>query len=112
MHYFRSFPQSVRVCLIFLAFLSLACVAGPWLVPFDPHRPDWDFLSAAPSFISGHWFGTDAIGRDILARTLAGGRLSLTSCSFQLGAWTAGGTAAVAYLDSGTHPLCGACGAR
>lgn len=78
MHYFRSFPQSVRVCLIFLALLSLACVVGPWLVPFDPHRPDWDFLSAAPSFTSGHWFGTDAIGRDILARTLAGGRLSLT----------------------------------
>jgi len=78
MHYFRSFPQSVRVCLIFLAVLSLACVVGPWWIHFDPHRPDWNFLSAAPSFANGHWFGTDAIGRDILARTLAGGRLSLT----------------------------------
>lgn len=48
------------------------------MIRFDPHRPDWDFLSTAPSFLSGHWFGTDAIGRDILARTLAGGRLSLT----------------------------------
>ncbi|MEO8001785.1 MAG: hypothetical protein ABI644_07905, partial [Arenimonas sp.] len=73
MQYFRSFPTSVRVCLIFLAVLSLACVLGPWLIRFDPHRPDWNFLSAAPSFLSGHWFGTDAIGRDILARTLAGG---------------------------------------
>jgi len=44
----------------------------------DPQRPDWDFLSAAPSLASAHWFGTDAIGRDILARVLAGGRLSLT----------------------------------
>jgi oligopeptide transport system permease protein len=78
MHYFRSFPTSVRVCLIFLAILSLACALGPWLIRFDPHRPDWDFLSTAPSFLSGHWLGTDAIGRDILARTLAGGRLSLT----------------------------------
>jgi oligopeptide transport system permease protein len=78
MHFFRSFPTSVRVCLIFLALLSLCCLFGPWLIHFDPHRPDWNFLSAAPSFISGHWFGTDAIGRDILARTLAGGRLSLT----------------------------------
>ncbi len=77
MHYFRSFPASVRVCLIFLAVLSLLCVLGPWLIRFDPHRPDWDFLSTAPSFLSGHWFGTDAIGRDILARTLVGGRLSL-----------------------------------
>jgi oligopeptide transport system permease protein len=78
MHYFRSFPTSVRVCLIFLLVLALCCVLGPWLIRFDPHRPDWNFLSAAPSFLSGHWFGTDAIGRDILARTLAGGRLSLT----------------------------------
>jgi oligopeptide transport system permease protein len=44
----------------------------------DPQRPDWDFLSAPPSLASAHWFGTDAIGRDILARVLAGGRLSLT----------------------------------
>jgi len=78
MHYFRSFPTSVRVCLIFLAVLSLCCVLGPSMIRFDAHRPDWNFLSAAPSFFSGHWFGTDAIGRDILARTLAGGRLSLT----------------------------------
>ena len=78
MHYFRSFPTSVRVCLIFLAVLSLLCVLGPCLIRFDPHRPDWNFLSAAPSILSGHWFGTDAIGRDILARTLAGGRLSLS----------------------------------
>jgi len=77
MQLFRSFPASVRFCLIFLAALSLACVLGPWLIRFDPHRPDWDFLSTAPSWLSGHWFGTDAIGRDILARTLAGGRLSL-----------------------------------
>jgi len=26
---------------------------------------------------TGHWFGTDAVGRDILARTLEGGRISL-----------------------------------
>lgn len=78
MHFFKSFPTSVRVCLIFLAVLSLLCALGPWLIRFDPHRPDWDFLSSAPSLLSGHWFGTDAIGRDILARTLAGGRLSLS----------------------------------
>jgi oligopeptide transport system permease protein len=78
MRIFNSFPKIVRVCLIFLAILSLCCVMGPWLIAFDPHQPDWDFLSASPSFHSGHWFGTDAIGRDILARTLAGGRLSLS----------------------------------
>jgi len=75
----RSLPRSARLCLWALAALVLACWAGPWLLGLpDPHRPDWNALSAPPSFSSGHWFGTDAIGRDILARTLAGGRLSLT----------------------------------
>jgi oligopeptide transport system permease protein len=78
MRIFNSFPNIVRRCLIFLAVLSILCVIGPWLIIFDPHKPDWDFLSAAPSFSTGHWFGTDAIGRDIFARTLAGGRLSLS----------------------------------
>lgn len=71
-------PRRARICLIILATLALACWGLPWLGLPDPHRPDWDFLSSAPSLVSSHWFGTDAIGRDILARTLAGGRLSLT----------------------------------
>lgn len=75
---FRSLPISAVVCLFFLGFLALLCLLEPWLAIFDPHRPDWNGLSAAPSLYSGHWFGTDAIGRDIFARTLAGGRLSLT----------------------------------
>lgn len=73
----RPLPRAVRVCLIVLGALALACVIGPTWLSFDPHRPDWNWLSAAPSWSSGHWFGTDAIGRDVLARTLAGGRLSL-----------------------------------
>ena len=73
----RPLPSSVRACLALLAFITLACWLGPSLLGLpDPHRPDWDALSQAPA--PGHWFGTDAIGRDILARTLAGGRLSLT----------------------------------
>lgn len=70
-------PRVARACLLLLGALALACVVGPWLLGFDPHRPDWGWLSSAPSLQSGHWFGTDAIGRDVLARTLAGGRLSL-----------------------------------
>jgi len=58
--------------------LAGACWLALLLPGHDPHRPDWDALSVAPTLAGGHWFGTDAIGRDILARTLAGGRLSLT----------------------------------
>lgn len=66
-----------RTCLLFLGGLALLCWLGPLFIAFDPHRPDWESLSVAPG-TAGHWFGTDAIGRDVLARTLAGGRLSLT----------------------------------
>ena len=73
----RTLPAIARTCLIALGVLALVCMAGPWLTRFDPHTPDWDALSVAPG-TAGHWFGTDAIGRDVFARTLAGGRLSLT----------------------------------
>jgi oligopeptide transport system permease protein len=74
----RPLPASARICLIVIALLAAACWGELLLPGHDPHRPDWDALSAPPSLAGGHWFGTDAIGRDILARTLAGGRLSLT----------------------------------
>lgn len=77
MRLFRSLPPMARACLLFLGGLALLCWLGPLCVPFDPHRPDWDALSVAPG-VGGHWFGTDAIGRDVFVRTLAGGRLSLT----------------------------------
>ena len=77
MVFLRPLPRAARACLLLLSVLALACIVGPWLLGFDPHRPDWNWLSAPPSLHSGHWFGTDAIGRDVLARTLAGGRLSL-----------------------------------
>lgn len=69
-------PPPARLSLAVLAALALACTVGPWLVPFDAQAPDWAALSVAPG-VAGHGFGTDAIGRDVLARTLAGGRLSL-----------------------------------
>jgi len=72
---FRPLPKLARTCLALLAALAVLCWAGPWLSAFDPHTPDWSALSVAPR--AGHWFGTDAIGRDVFARTLAGGRLSL-----------------------------------
>ena len=74
----QGLPTSARACLVLIGLLAAACWLGPLLGGHDPHRPDWNALSAAPSLADGHWFGTDAIGRDILARTLAGGRLSLT----------------------------------
>jgi oligopeptide transport system permease protein len=73
----RPLPPLARACLIALALLAALCWLGPLATRFDPHAPDWEALSVGPG-VAGHWFGTDAIGRDVFARTLAGGRLSLT----------------------------------
>ena len=65
------------VALVALILVILAALVGPSLVPHDHETPDWSAFRAPPSLDSGHWFGTDQNGRDLLARTLQGTRVSL-----------------------------------
>jgi oligopeptide transport system permease protein len=60
-----------------MAFMFLVVVFGPMLISWESDFTDWDYTSTPPSIDSGHWFGTDSVGRDILVRTLEGGRISL-----------------------------------
>jgi oligopeptide transport system permease protein len=60
-----------------LALLALASLLAPWVWPYAPGQPEWGRDLLAPGLAHGHWFGTDAIGRDMLARTLAGVGVSL-----------------------------------
>ena len=60
-----------------MAFMLMLVVFGPMLISWESDFTDWDHTSSPPSVESGHWFGTDAVGRDILVRTLEGGRISL-----------------------------------
>lgn len=62
-------------CSVVLAIVALAAMAGPWLSPWAFDAVDWDAIDAAPS--TAHWFGTDGVGRDLLARTLTGARVSI-----------------------------------
>ena len=62
---------------IIMLLVVLAVVIGPMLAPWEGDFTDWDHTSTPPSMETGHWFGTDAVGRDILVRTLEGGRISL-----------------------------------
>jgi oligopeptide transport system permease protein len=64
--------------IFIFGFIVLACLFGPFLVPFDPEIQDYSAISNAPSFTGGHLFGTDDLGRDLLIRLLVGGRTSLT----------------------------------
>ncbi len=53
---------------------ALAALIGPGLTPFDPASQELALRLAPPSW--GHPFGLDELGRDILARVLAGARIS------------------------------------
>jgi len=60
-----------------MAFMFVLVVFGPMVISWEGDFTDWDHTYAPPSLQSGHWLGTDAVGRDILVRTLQGGRISL-----------------------------------
>ncbi len=61
--------------LLLLILLSALALSAPWLLTDAPDRPIWEEALRAPGV--GHWLGTDAIGRDMLARVLAGTGISL-----------------------------------
>jgi peptide/nickel transport system permease protein len=66
---------TLAVGVAIVATVVLACFAAPLLGLPDPNAQDLLATSQAPSL--AHPFGTDALGRDVLARTLDGGRLDL-----------------------------------
>ncbi|WP_433304195.1 ABC transporter permease [Actinoplanes sp. CA-030573] len=89
-----------------LAVLTIAVIsfAGPAVLGIDPNATD-PANAFAP--VSGqHWLGTDEIGRDLLVRMMAGGRLSLTvafgsvAIAFVIGtAWGALAAARRGWVD-------------
>ena len=58
-----------------LAAVAAACALGPLLLAVDPATTAPASRHLPPS--AAHWFGTDALGRDLFARVLVGGRTSL-----------------------------------
>lgn len=69
--------RAALASVVLLALIALACFIGPLLLPNTPTDNDWSAISLAPTLQGSHWFGTDELGRDLLARTLVGGRVSL-----------------------------------
>ncbi len=67
-----------------MAVFGMACIAaitlfalfGPMLCPYEYDASDFSAISQPPS--AAHWFGTDALGRDLYVRILYGARISLT----------------------------------
>ncbi len=61
---------------VLLGIAALA-ILGPHLSPHDPVTTNFDKLRLAPTFVDWHIFGTDALGRDLFVRTMAGIRVTL-----------------------------------
>jgi ABC-type dipeptide/oligopeptide/nickel transport system permease subunit len=67
-------PPALAGLVLVAGFLGLALGAS-WLAPADPIGTDWSQIRKPPS--TAHPFGTDDLGRDVLARVVWGTRISM-----------------------------------
>ena len=85
--------------VVMLSFIILGSILAPLLATHNPFEPDMASRLQGPSW--QHFFGTDALGRDMYSRILYGGRasmlLTLVSSVLALGLGVAVGIAGGFY---------------
>ncbi len=96
-------------------FLIGATIAGFWVLcallgnVFAPHDPlGQDLLAVNHRPVSGHWFGTDQLGRDVLSRVIVGARSILIIAPLATLLGTVLGTAlglAMGYISGWTDTI-------
>lgn len=78
MRLLRSPTAAVGVMIVLIVLVC--AIGGVHLAPFDPDEQDI-LARLLPPFSPGeggtHWLGSDALGRDVLARVIVGARVSL-----------------------------------
>src|SRR6185503_8252050 len=62
--------RAAVVSLVLLVVLFVSCYALPPLLPYSYTDLDYFALQQPPT--TDHWFGTNALGQDLLAQTLRG----------------------------------------
>jgi peptide/nickel transport system permease protein len=67
--------RGAAVGLVIIVFFVVLAVFASVVAPYDPLATSWSSIRKAPT--AAHWFGTDEIGRDVLARVIWGARASL-----------------------------------
>lgn len=84
----RLFRNKAAVAgMIVLGMIALMAIFAPLLSPYAFDEIDYSLIQCAPGWWPGenvlcradgaHWFGMDAVGRDLFVRTLYGARVSL-----------------------------------
>ncbi len=71
----RNRAAVTAACII--SVMLVLVLVGPLFADYTYDFTDWANVSSAPSLDTGHFFGTDTLGRDLFVRTLYGGRISL-----------------------------------
>ena len=66
-----TFNLSVAV----VAVMTFAAIFAPFVAPYDPDLVNLAVVYSGPT--PAHWLGTDALGRDLLSRTIFGARTAL-----------------------------------
>jgi oligopeptide transport system permease protein len=78
--------RAAMASILLLATITLMALLAPLLSQYAFDTQDYDVISCAPDWwpvAAGckaggtHWFGTDAVGRDLFVRVLYGARVSL-----------------------------------
>ena len=74
--------RAAMVSLIVLALIVLFTLFGPFIAAWSIEKIDWSVVGMVktkglPSFASGHYFGTDEVGRDLYSRVIQGTEISL-----------------------------------
>ncbi|MCB1517566.1 MAG: ABC transporter permease subunit [Hyphomicrobiaceae bacterium] len=78
--FFRN--KAAFASLIVLTLVVLFTFVGPYFAVWSNEEIDWSVLGqvptkGVPSFESGHFFGTDDLGRDLYSRVIQGTQISL-----------------------------------
>ncbi|MET0780247.1 MAG: ABC transporter permease [Microbacterium sp.] len=68
---------SAKAAASLLVLVAVLAVFGPLLAPHDPLAQNTAIMLQGPS--AEHWLGTDALGRDVFSRLLAGSPLSVSA---------------------------------
>ena len=75
--------KGAMIGLSLITIFVLLAVLAPMVAPYDPVATSWALVRKPPSM--AHWFGTDDLGRDVLARVIYGARASLAAGAISVG---------------------------
>ena len=71
--------KGAALAVFYLVGIALVAILARWIVPYDPVVQDLTATLEPPS--ATHWFGTDELGRDLMARAIFGARTSLLTAA-------------------------------